>query len=125
MCRNIRPLNNFEPPATRDEVTAAALQYVRKVAGTTKPSQANEEVFYAAVKEIAHITEHLLDDLVTAAPPKNPFRRIVAAIVASAIAVPIQGTERPSRRDIRMPPHRAIRCPMLMPGSSASCIPFR
>ena len=71
MCRNIRPLNNFEPPATRDEVTAAALQYVRKVAGTTKPSQANEEVFYAAVKEIAHITEHLLDDLVTAAPPKN------------------------------------------------------
>ena len=67
MCRNIRPLNNFEPPATRDEVTAAALQYVRKVAGTTKPSQANEEVFYAAVKEIAHITEHLLDDLVTAA----------------------------------------------------------
>jgi hypothetical protein len=71
MCRNIRPLNNFEPPATRDEVTAAALQYVRKVAGTTKPSQANEEVFWAAVKEIAHITEHLLDDLVTTAPPKN------------------------------------------------------
>ena len=66
MCRNIRPLNNFEPPATRDEVTAAALQYVRKVAGSTKPSQANEEVFYAVVKEIAHITEHLLDDLVTA-----------------------------------------------------------
>ena len=68
MCRNIRPLNNFEPPASRDEVTAAALQYVRKVAGTTKPSQANEAVFYAAVKEIAHITEHLLDDLVTTAP---------------------------------------------------------
>ena len=71
MCRNIRPLNNFEPPASRDEVTAAALQYVRKVSGTTKPSQANEAAFYAAVKEIAHITEHLLDDLVTAAPPKN------------------------------------------------------
>ena len=55
----------------RDEVTAAALQYVRKVAGTTKPSQANEAAFYAAVKEIAHITEHLLEDLVTTAPPKN------------------------------------------------------
>ena len=71
MCRNIRPLNNFEPPATRDEVTAAALQYVRKVSGTTKPSQANEEVFHRAVQEIAHLTQHLLDDLVTAAPPKN------------------------------------------------------
>ncbi len=71
MCRNIRPLNNFDPPASRDEVTSAALQYVRKVSGTTKPSQANQEVFDAAVKEIAHITQHLLDDLVTAAPPKN------------------------------------------------------
>ena len=71
MCRNIRPLNNFEPPATRDEVTAAALQYVRKVAGTTKPSQANEAAFHEAVREIAHITQHLLDDLVTTAPPKN------------------------------------------------------
>jgi hypothetical protein len=71
MCRNIRPLNNFEPPATSDEVTAAALQYVRKIAGTTKPSQANEEAFHAAVKEIAHVTQHLLDDLVTTAPPKN------------------------------------------------------
>ncbi len=77
MCRNIRPLNNFEPPATRDEVTAAALQYVRKVAGTTKPSQANEDVFYAAVKEIAHITEYLLADLVTTAPPKD--REVEAA----------------------------------------------
>ncbi len=71
MCRNIRPLNNFEPPATHDEVSAAALQYVRKVAGTTKPSQANEEVFNRAVREIAHLTQHLLDDLVTTAPPKN------------------------------------------------------
>jgi len=71
MCRNIRPLNNFEPPATRDEVGAAALQYVRKVAGTTKPSQANEVAFWAAVTEIAHITEHLLSDLVTTAPAKN------------------------------------------------------
>jgi hypothetical protein len=71
MCRNIRPLNNFEPPATRDEITAAALQYVRKVSGTTKPSQANQEVFDRAVREIAHLTEHLLDDLVTTAPPKD------------------------------------------------------
>ncbi|GAA1539448.1 DUF2277 domain-containing protein [Nocardioides humi] len=71
MCRNIRPLNNFEPPATRDEVTAAALQFVRKVSGTTKPSQANQAAFDRAVAEIAHITQHLLDELVTTAPPKN------------------------------------------------------
>lgn len=71
MCRNIRPLNNFEPPATSDEVTAAALQYVRKVSGTTKPSQANQAAFDRAVHEIAHLTQHLLDDLVTSAPPKN------------------------------------------------------
>ena len=71
MCRNIRPLNNFEPPATDDEVHAAALQFVRKVAGTTKPSAANQEVFDQAVREIAHLTRHLLDDLVTTAPPKN------------------------------------------------------
>jgi hypothetical protein len=71
MCRNIRPLNNFEPPATRDEVTAAALQYVRKVSGTTRPSQANQAAFDQAVREIAHLTQHLLDDLVTTAPPKN------------------------------------------------------
>jgi hypothetical protein len=77
MCRNIRPLHNFEPPATRDEVTAAALQYVRKVAGTTKPSQANEAAFNEAVREIAHITQHLLDDLVTSAPPKD--REVEAA----------------------------------------------
>jgi hypothetical protein len=71
MCRNIRPLNNFEPPATPDEVTAAALQYVRKVSGTTKPSQANQAAFDRAVAEVAHITRHLLEDLVTTAPPKN------------------------------------------------------
>jgi len=71
MCRNIRPLNNFEPPATNDEVTAAALQYVRKVSGTTKPSQANQAVFDQAVAEVAHITRHLIDDLVTTAPPKD------------------------------------------------------
>jgi hypothetical protein len=77
MCRNIRPLHNFEPPASRDEVTAAALQYVRKVSGTTKPSQANREAFDRAVRDIAHITEHLLDELVTSAPPKD--REVEAA----------------------------------------------
>lgn len=77
MCRNIRPLHNFEPPATNDEVTAAALQFVRKVSGTTKPSAANQEAFDRAVAEIAHITQHLLDDLVTNAPKKN--REVEAA----------------------------------------------
>jgi hypothetical protein len=71
MCRNIRPLNNFEPPASDDEVSAAALQFVRKVAGTTRPSTANQAAFDRAVAEIAHTTRHLLDDLVTTAPPKN------------------------------------------------------
>jgi len=77
MCRNIRTLHNFEPAATEDEVHAAALQYVRKVAGTTKPSQANAEVFERAVQEIAHVTRHLLEDLVTSAPPKD--REVEAA----------------------------------------------
>ena len=71
MCRNIHTLHNFEPAATSDEVYAAALQYVRKIAGTTKPSKANQEAFDRAVAEIAHATQHLLDDLVTTAPPKN------------------------------------------------------
>jgi len=71
MCRNIRPLHNFEPPATPEEVTAAALQFVRKVSGSTKPSQANQAAFDRAVAEIAHVTQHLLEDLVTTAPPKN------------------------------------------------------
>jgi len=77
MCRNIRTLHNFEPAANHDEVQAAALQYVRKVSGTTKPSQANAEAFDRAVQEIAHITSHLLDDLVTSAPPKD--REVEAA----------------------------------------------
>jgi hypothetical protein len=77
MCRNIRTLHNFEPAATNDEVQAAALQYVRKISGSTKPSQANEEVFNRAVAEIAHITGHLLEDLVTTAPPKD--REVEAA----------------------------------------------
>ncbi|MCB0906672.1 MAG: DUF2277 domain-containing protein [Nocardioidaceae bacterium] len=71
MCRNIRTLHNFEPPATSHEVQAAALQYVRKVSGSTHPSQANQAAFDAAVAEIAHVTQHLLDALVTTAPPKD------------------------------------------------------
>ena len=71
MCRNIRTLHNFEPSATNDEIRAAALQYVRKVSGSTKPSRANEEAFNRAVDEVAHITGHLLDALVTNAPPKD------------------------------------------------------
>lgn len=77
MCRNIRVLNNFEPPATEDEVRAAALQYVRKVSGSSKPSAANQAAFDRAVHEIAHATQHLLDALVTNAPPKD--REVEAA----------------------------------------------
>jgi hypothetical protein len=71
MCRNIRPLHNFDPPAEDDEVRAAALQYVRKVSGTNKPSKANAEAFERAVDEVAHATAHLLESLVTSAPPKD------------------------------------------------------
>jgi hypothetical protein len=71
MCRNIRQLHNFEPPATSKEVQEAALQYVRKISGSTKPSQANQAAFEQAVHEVAHATQRLLDQLVTNAPPKN------------------------------------------------------
>lgn len=77
MCRNIRTLHNFQPSATAEEIHGAALQYVRKVSGSTKPSKANEEAFNRAVDEIAHITAHLLDDLVSSAPPKD--REVEAA----------------------------------------------
>jgi hypothetical protein len=71
MCRNIRQLHNFEPPASEEEVNDAALQFVRKVSGSTKPSQANAEAFDLAVAEVAASTRKLLDSLVTNAPPKN------------------------------------------------------
>jgi hypothetical protein len=71
MCRNIRPLHNFEPPATQEEVEAAALQFVRKISGYTKPSQANAEAFDLAVAEVAAASRRLLDALETNAPPKN------------------------------------------------------
>jgi hypothetical protein len=71
MCRNIRQLHNFAPPATPEEVHDAALQYVRKISGSNKPSRANEEAFNRAVEAVAAATSHLLDELVTAAPPKD------------------------------------------------------
>ena len=77
MCRNIRPLHNFEPPATREEAHDAALQYVRKISGYTKPSKANEEAFDRAVEPVAAATLRLLDELVTNAPPKD--REVEAA----------------------------------------------
>jgi hypothetical protein len=77
MCRNIKTLHNFEPPATDDEIRAAALQYVRKVSGTQKPSRANESAFARAVDEVAHITGHLLAELVTTATPRD--REVEAA----------------------------------------------
>ena len=77
MCRNIKTLHNFEPPATEEEVRAAALQYVRKVSGSQKPSKANEAVFERAVEEVAAITSRLLAELVTAASPRD--REVEAA----------------------------------------------
>ena len=77
MCRNIKTLHNFEPPATRDEVHEASLQYVRKISGSTKPSKANQEAFDRAVEQVAAATRELLDSLVTKAPPKD--REVEAA----------------------------------------------
>ena len=84
MCRNIRTLHNFEPPATEDEVRAAALQYVRKISGTANPSQANRVAFDRAVEEVTEVTARLLDSLTTSAPPKD---REVEAAKARARAV--------------------------------------
>ncbi len=79
MCRNIRPLFNYDPPSTPDDAHAAALQYVRKVSGSTKPSQANQEAFDLAVEEVAAATEKLLASLVTNAPPRNREDEIAKA----------------------------------------------
>jgi hypothetical protein len=77
MCRNIRTLHNFDPPATQEEIRASALQYVRKVSGSTKPSRTNAEAFEQAVDDVAAVTTRLLDELVTSAPPKD--REVEAA----------------------------------------------
>ena len=81
MCRNIKTLHNFSPPATDDEVRASALQFVRKLSGSTKPSKQNEAVFENAVEEVTHAARKLLDSLVTSAPPRD---REVEAIKAKA-----------------------------------------
>ena len=85
MCRNIRTLHNYEPHATSEEVHAAALQYVRKISGSTKPSKANEEAFNRAMQEIAHITGHLLDSLVTHAPAKDRGEEAAKAKARAAV----------------------------------------
>ena len=85
MCRNIRPLANFEPPVTSEEIQAAALQYVRKISGSTRPSQANTEAFDRAVAEVAAASARLLDELVTTAPPKD--REVEAAKARQRAAV--------------------------------------
>jgi hypothetical protein len=90
MCRNIRTLHNFEPPATNDEVRASSLQFVRKLCGFTKPSHANEAAFNHAVDEVAHAAHHLLESLVTNAPPRN---RETEAIRAKARSLKRFGTK--------------------------------
>ncbi len=84
MCRNIRTLHNFEPPATEDEVRAAALQYVRKISGYNKPSQANAEAFDRAVEAVSAVSIRLLDELVTSAPPKDREEEAAKARARSA-----------------------------------------
>jgi hypothetical protein len=84
MCRNIRTLHNFEPPATREEIHASALQYVRKISGATKPSKANEAAFARAVEAVEEATAQLLDELVTSAPPKDRETEAVKARARSA-----------------------------------------
>jgi hypothetical protein len=84
MCRNIKPLFNFEPPVTEDEVRAASLQFVRKVSGFNQPSKANEAAFLAAVEEIAAVTRNLLNSLETNAPPKDRAEEAAKARARSA-----------------------------------------
>jgi hypothetical protein len=85
MCRNIKTLFNFAPPATEEEIKAASLQYVRKVTGLNKPSKTNEAAFYSAVEDIARITERLLASLETATPPKDREEEAAKAKARSAL----------------------------------------
>ena len=84
MCRNIRTLHNFKPAATDDEIRASALQFVRKISGSSKPSQANAAAFDRAVEDVAHTVKHLLADLVTSAPPRNRETEMLKAKARSA-----------------------------------------
>jgi len=92
MCRNIKPLYNFEPPATEDEIHAASLQFVRKISGFSKPSKANEAAFLAAVDEIAAVAHKLLDALETNAPPKDRAEEADKARARSAQRFPNQSS---------------------------------
>jgi hypothetical protein len=85
MCRNIHTLHNYEPHATSEEIHAAALQYVRKISGSTKPSKANEEAFERAVHEVAHATQHLLDSLVAHGPAKDRAEEAAKAKARAAV----------------------------------------
>ena len=85
MCRNIRTLFNFEPPVTEEEIHAAALQYVRKISGFTKPSKANEAAFNAAIEEVARVSAHLLTSLESNAPPKDRQEEAVRAKARNAL----------------------------------------
>jgi hypothetical protein len=91
MCRNIRTLHNFKPPATNDEIRASALQFVRKLSGFTRPSKANEAAFNQAVEDMTHAAHHLLDALVSSAPPRD---RAVEAAKAKARAAERFGAAR-------------------------------
>ena len=91
MCRNIRTVHNFEPPATDDEIRASALQFVRKLSGFARPSKANEAAFNRAVEDVTHAAHHLLDELVSNAPPRD---RVVEAAKAKARAAERFGTAR-------------------------------
>ena len=84
MCRNIKTLFNFDPPATEEEIRASALQFVRKLSGFTKPSKTNEEAFNRAVHDVTHVAEHLLQALVTNAPPRDREAEAVKARARSA-----------------------------------------
>jgi hypothetical protein len=97
MCRNIRPLFNFEPPVTEDEVRAASLQFVRKISGFTKPSKANEAAFLSAVEEIAEVSTRLLRSLETNAPPRN---REQEAAKAKARAAERYGSQKPAAKSV-------------------------
>ncbi len=85
MCRNIRPLHNYDPPTSQDEVEAAALQFVRKISGMTRPAKVNEEAFERAVQAVAEVSSRLLDDLVTTAPPRSREREIERARERNAV----------------------------------------
>src|SRR3981081_1187693 len=84
MCRNVKTLHNFAPPATDDEIRASSLQFVRKLCGFTKPSQANEHAFNHAVDDVTHVAHHLLESLVTNAPPRNRETEALKARARSA-----------------------------------------